>query len=246
MVERDITQDLKEVDRMVRVRLSPWWKRIQSHVAQAAAEPTWEHLPAAVLAIYRYLGQQPGYSLNMAAVFKMTHLASVIHESVGDDEEGQAYNQDMQFSILIGDYIFGSILKMLVEMDADHLLEVFADTIGQMNEGLVMKYRMNSAPEQVVARTRASLYQAAFTTAARLRGVSNDAIIWYAKFGFHVGMALEGHAPSNLETENAMKHCQKSQELFPLINQGGSPLSGTALEMIIRNNLASGLARAAI
>jgi geranylgeranyl pyrophosphate synthase len=245
MLERDLKYDLEEVNRLVRNRLSPWWEDIQNHVCQAAAEPTWEQLPAAVLAIYRYLGQQRGSSLRMAALFKMTHLASVIHESVRDDEDGQIYDRDMQFSILIGDYIYGSILKLLVEIGADSLLDVFSDTIGQINEGLVMKYKLDSAPEEILARTRASLYQAAFTSAARLRGLSPEATTWYTKLGFHMGMALEGHDLPELGAE-MMNHCQISRDLFAFINQGRTTLSETALEMLILENLNQGLTRAAI
>lgn len=245
MLERDLKYDLEEVNRLVRNRLLPWWDGIQAYVSKASEEPTWEQLPAAVVAIYGYLGQQRAFSLKMAAIFRMTHLASVIHESVGDDEDGQSYDQDMQFTILIGDYIFGAILKMLVESDSDHLLDVFSDTIGQINEGLAMKYKLNLAPDQYLPKTRASLYQAAFTTAARLRGISSEAIGWYTKLGFHIGMGLEGHALPGLGPET-MNHCQKSQDLFLFINQSWTHLSETALETLIRDNLNSGLARAAI
>ncbi len=164
---------------------------------------------------------------------------------MGDDEEGQVYDQNMQFSILIGDYIFGCILKMLVEIGADHLLDVFSNTIGQMNEGMVMKHKLQTAPEQVVAKTRASLYQAAFLTAARLKDIAPDAVMWYARLGFHVGMALEGQAPQGFISETIKIHCNKSQELFHYINQG-SMLSGTALELLIQDYLNGHLARAAI
>jgi len=245
MVEREVILNLDEVNQVIRDRLLPWWSDIQIYVDQAKQESTWEQLPRAVLAVYRYLGHPGDYSVKMAAIFKMTYLASYIHELVGDDEEGQVYDRNMQFSILIGDYLFGCILKMLVEIGADHLLDVFSNTIAQINEGMVMKHKLQATPEKVIAMTRASLYQAAFLTAARLIGLAPDVIKWYSRLGYHIGMALEVQASQGFISETTKKHCQKGLELFHFINQG-SVLSGTSLELLVRDNLNGPLARAAI
>lgn len=244
IVERE-RQDLEEVNRVVRNRLLPWWDHVQVYICQAAQENTWNHLPAAVLAVYHYLGHRRDLAIKMAAIFKMVYLASSIHEAVGDDEEGQVYDQHMQFTILIGDYISGCILKMLVESGADHLLDVFADAIAQINEGMVMKHKLEVAPEQVISKTRASLYKAAFVCAARTSGVETEGLFWYAKLGFHIGMALETQSLAGLHPDMVSTHSKKSQDLFYLINQKGLT-SSTILELLIRDNMGRDLARAVI
>lgn len=245
MVERELKLDLDEVNRIVHNQLLPWWSDIRVYVDKAKQESTWDQLPGAVLAVYRYLGHPVEYSIKMAAIFKMTYLASFIHELVGDDEEGQVYDRNMQFAILIGDYIFGCILKMLVEIGADPLLDVFSNTIAQVNEGMVMKHKLHANPEKVIAMTRASLYRAAFLSAARSAGLAAEVIVGYSRLGYHIGMALEIQASQGFISETVKKHCKKSLELFHFINQG-AVLSGTSLELLIRDKLDGPLARAAI
>lgn len=236
---------MEEVDREVRNRLSPWWDCAQVYIGQAAQEATWDHLPAAVLAVYHYLGHRRDQAAKMAAIFEMIYLASSIHESVGDDEEGQVYDQDMQFTILIGDYISGCILKMLVEIGADHLLDVLADMIARINEGMVMKHKLKVGPERVISTTRAPLYEAAFICAARSSEVKAEGLSWYAELGFHIGMALETKSLEGSHPDTVSVHSNKSHDLFHLIDQKGLSGSGI-LELLLRDNVDRGLAQAVI
>ena len=66
----------------------------------------------------------------------------------------------------------------------------------------------------------------------------------YSRLGYHIGMALEIQASQGFIFET-VKNTAKSLELFHFINQG-AVLSGTSLELLIRDKLDGPLARAAI
>lgn len=244
-VEHDNGQEREEIDRMVQKRLSPWRDYVRASIEKAVGESTWDDLPAAVLAIYRHLGQHRDLAVRMAAIFQMIYLASTIHESVRDEEEGQIYGRDMQFSILIGDYISGCVLKMLVESNADHLLDIFADTIAQINEGMVMKHKLGSDLEQVIGKTRASLYEAAFRCAARTSGVKAGDQFWYAELGFYTGMVLETQSLAGLHPDLINGYSDKGRHIFSLVDHKGPPCSNI-LELLLRRGTERDLARAVI
>ena len=246
LYSRDMRTELEEVDRMLRCSLLPWWERIQVFIRKSSQETTWKSLPAAVVAVYRYLGIDREESMAMATIFKMVFLANSIHEVIKDDEEGQIYDQNMQFTILIGDYFFGRILKMLVDVRADEHLDLLANTICQMNEGAVMYYKMDVPYDQVLSKTRASLYEAAFLTAARTAAVPSEYQESYRVLGLHMGMALEMMENDNLKLE-CQAHIKTSEDIFRGMNQRYNLKNSTLEKMIREMGQPSGnIARAAI
>lgn len=188
---KDIQTDLQEVDKTFQRCLLPWWDEISAYMPELEKDLGFKLLPVMVLNAYRFLGMDKGLSVQMANLFKTIDFASKIHVLVKDDDEGQKHNQEMQFTILIGDYIFGKVLKLLLETQADKLLHMFASMIGSINEGLIIQYKLNSGLEQVLLKTRGPLYHDAFLSAAKMAGLTPETAENYAKFGNNLGMALE-------------------------------------------------------
>lgn len=188
---RDIQNDLQEVDHIFKRSLLPWWDEISAYMPEVDQDPGFRLLPVMVLNAYKYLGMDRGKSVPMANLFKTIDFASRIHVMVKDDEEGQTHNQAMQFTILIGDYIFGRVLKLLLENRADQFLGLFAAMICTINEGLIIEYKLNGDLEQVLAKTRASMYKNAFLIAGQTAQITPEATETYGEIGFNLGTALE-------------------------------------------------------
>lgn len=188
---RDMQGDLLAVDSLFKKSLFPWWDDISIYIDNMDADFTFNMLPAMVIAAYRNLGLNKELNLAMANLFKTIYFANRIHVLIKDDEEGQLQNQELQFTILIGDYIFGRILKLLLEAKADRLLKIFSAMMCEMNEGLVVQYKLDGDLQQTLAMTRASLYSSAFITAAQMAGLEENKIVIYGEIGRNLGMALE-------------------------------------------------------
>jgi hypothetical protein len=188
---KDIQSDLQEVETTFRNSLLPWWNDISAYVPQVDKDLGFKLLPAVVLNSYRYLGLEKELAIQMANLFKTIDFATRIHVLIKDDEEGQRHNQELQFTILIGDYIFGKVLKLLVETGTDHLLYMFASMIGKINEGLIIKHKLKSGLEQALIQTRAPLYYNAFLSAAKMANLASDTAENYGKVGHNLGAALE-------------------------------------------------------
>jgi geranylgeranyl pyrophosphate synthase len=188
---REMKQDLQEVDQAFESSLAPWWNEIELYMPRINEDPGMKILPAIVLAAYKSIGLSRELALQMANLFKILLLANRIHLLIQDDEEGQQHNQDLQFVILIGDYIFGKVLRLLLDTDAERLLDMFAVMIGDINEGHIMQFKLNGTREEVLAKTRAPLYQNAFGSAAQLDGWPEEKAELYGGVGRDLGMALE-------------------------------------------------------
>jgi geranylgeranyl pyrophosphate synthase len=188
---RVLAKELREVEDRHRENLASWWDELASLRESLREDKSLQLIPAVVVLAYRYLNSDHKLTINMAGLFKTLYFANLIHIRVKDEEEGQTNDQRLQFAILIGDYIFGRILKLLLEINAVEVLDNLALMICGVNEGLVMRHRLDAEPSEVIKRGNAAIYGTAFTTAARLKGLDQKGIELYGQIGCNLGMALE-------------------------------------------------------
>lgn len=187
----NIKTDLVKVDIEFEKSLRPWWEELRLFLPAPGQEPGYDLLPAMVINAYRWAGNGHRLTIQMANLFRIINLASLIHLRVKDVEEGQEHNQEMQFAILIGDYIYGRVLKLLGETEADKLLDQFAVMIARINEGMVMKYKLDSGLDEYLSRGRAPFYANAFSSAARMQDWDPPHVALYEAVGQNLGLALE-------------------------------------------------------
>jgi hypothetical protein len=188
---RNLSDEMKELDVLFHKSIEPWGQDMEIYLEWIEEDHTYRTLPSIVFSIYRGLGLNEEFSLSMDNIYKILYLSVFIHESIHDDEEGQEYNQEMQFSILIGDYMFGRIMALLLEIEADMLLPFFADLICEINEGMVRRYKLGSSRSEYIASSRASLYKSAFLTAACCAGKDMEEQISCQEAGHKLGIAIE-------------------------------------------------------
>ncbi len=242
---RDLSSELVDMDGVFKASILPWWQEIQTYLELIRLDHTWRTLPAVVFSIYRSTGLNREFCVSMANIFKILYLSVFIHELIKDDDEGQEYNQDMQFSILIGDYMFGRILALLIEAEADMLLPTFADMICEINEGMVSRYKLGGSPEKFVESTRASLYKNAFLTAAHCAGKNVEEQEFYKQAGYKLGMAIE-FSKDEVFRDGALSYLEESEKL---LNPGQGGRIRTLMEPIyeeMRNLLSASSKRAAV
>lgn len=188
---REMHADLHEVDELFQNSLVPWWDEVGFYMNEIEEDPTFSIIPAIVIMAYQNLGLGHNISIQMANIFKTVYFANRIHVTVKDSEEGQEYDQRLQFTILIGDYIFGRILKLLLEAEASNLLDDFSKMMCEMNEGFLLEHKLSDNVEICLQKARAPLYSTAFLTAAKLSNLDSNKIRLYEEIGYHLGLALE-------------------------------------------------------
>jgi len=232
---RELDNEVSEIDLRFRQGLLPWWDDLLPYVDGLREDFTWNALPPLVLAAYGSAGLSRQVALAMANVFKTLHLANYIYCLAKDEEEGQGHDQELQFSILIADYLFGHVLKQLVLAETAHLLKYFSDMVADINEGLVWQHKMGLSAQEVLIKTRAPLYTTAFLTAAELAGMDDENKLLYAKLGFNYGMALEllqDHHYYN-EAETYYNECRQLFRRLNLDSAGSIILEKLLTEMYL-------------
>lgn len=188
---RELEVEINEMDKLFKRSLQPWWGNMSFLTARLQGDLSFQLMPQVAVLAYKFLDMDRETTISMANMFKTVYFASKIHIMIKDSEEGQIQNQELQFTILIGDYIFGRVLKLLLEAGADQLLDDFSQMMSQINEGLVIKYKLNGRLQDVLLKSSVPLYAAAFKTAAKLKGLNQREIKMAEQIGQNLGMALE-------------------------------------------------------
>ncbi|HWP98480.1 MAG TPA: hypothetical protein VN426_16680 [Syntrophomonadaceae bacterium] len=229
---RELHNDLLAVNEVFKSSIQPWWNDVLVYHEQVEKEETFALLPALTLAVFDYMGHKREVALVIASIVKLFYFNNRIVETVKDDEEGQVQDQNLQFSILIGDYVLGSILKLLVENEVDSLLKLFSDMMAQVNQGLVEKYKLSMSCQEIIMKSRIPIYQTAFLAAARLGEVDPQEEARLKQMGLHVGMAVELLREGNLQ-EEARLHIHGAEALLKQMGKCNET-HGSSLAIILR------------
>ncbi|MDD2619499.1 MAG: hypothetical protein PHC92_02345 [Syntrophomonadaceae bacterium] len=228
---RDFRTEILELDVVFKNSLLPWWEDISGYIRRFENDTTWNMLPLVVLGVYKFNGLDRQISIAMANIFKTLYLANSIHALVKDDKEGQEYNRELQFSILIGDYISGRMLKLLVEAHADSLVGIFADMMAEISEGMVLQHKYSITNIETVEKTRGPLYARAFETAAYLAGFEKGNQVKYRQMGLALGMSMELLAYDSLHKE-VHNYIHETEQIFKVIKQQNNT-SNSTLEKVM-------------
>lgn len=188
---RELEVEINDMEKLFKQSLQPWWGDMSFLVARLQGDMSFQLMPQVAVLAYKFMDMDHQKTVSMANIFKTIYFASKIHIMIKDNEEGQTQNQELQFTILIGDYIFGRVLKLLLEAGAEQLLDDFAQMISQINEGLVIQYKLNGRLPDVLLKSSAPLYATAFSTAAKLKGLNPAGIQMAEQIGHYLGMTLE-------------------------------------------------------
>jgi len=218
---REVATELAEVDACFKNALLFWWDDIKPYISPLDDDITWNYLPAIAISAYQNLDLDRNLCISMTNMLKTFYFAQSIHGVVKDDEEGQIYNQDFQFTILIGDYIFGRALKLLLEAEGEEFVEHYSQMMCEINEGMMLKYKYRGNAIKALEKTTGSLYAIAFYTAGRLAKIDEEACNLYRDVGFHLGMALELYETGEMNISKGYLHkCEQQLTNFSLLYKG--------------------------
>lgn len=191
-VFNEVKNEMVGVNLLMNKSLHPWREQILPYLGGLDKDPHWHMIPAITALVHRSLGIGYHRTVYISTILRMAYLANHIHDRVRDDEEGQVHDKNLQFTILIGDYLFGVLLSLLSEIDSHYLVPSLAGMMAEVNEGHVIR-KVNGggrANLEVLAREKASFYKNAFLTAAVTARLSEREKNIYQEVGHNIGMAL--------------------------------------------------------
>lgn len=187
----ELKKEVFEIDHMLKDFLNSWREDIYEFNHDLENDYLYRSICEFVLLAYKYFGIDKDLSKKMVVIFKMVYLANYIHSKVRDDEEEQEYNQELQYTILTGDYLFGHIMKLLIEANGGEVVDSFAHMMAEINEGFIIQHKIDPISIEVIEKTIASYYGTAFLTAARFAGIQKETELFIIRdLGLNLGIAM--------------------------------------------------------
>jgi geranylgeranyl pyrophosphate synthase len=141
---------------------------------------------------------------SLAAAIEMLHLSSLVHDDVVDHstlrrgEKTPNHHFGDYLSVLWGDFLFISSIRMLTREDQRAAVRMLADVSRQMVEGQILEFE-NSFNYRIHARTyfniirrkTASMFAGIAALAARLPGGCGRRAADFCRFGQDFGMIFQ-------------------------------------------------------
>ncbi len=164
-VQRPVRRELAQVQGLLRdaFRTSiPILNRVGGHVLATRGK---KFRPTLVLLTARVRDRLDGAAVMSAAVVEMVHAAALIHD---DSVDRSALRRGLptvnglwtdEMAIIMGDYLFGHAMGLMVRNGLDHPLEVLARVVTEMSCGEALEfqyaYDLETTEEQYVEMVRA-------------------------------------------------------------------------------------------
>jgi len=140
-----IAQDMSEVDRIIRDRLSsgvPLVGQVSQYIIAAGGKRL---RPALLLLMAKAIGFEGPQRHPMAAVVEFIHTATLLHDDVVDESTlrrgrptaNQSFGNPA--SVLVGDFLYSRAFQMMVESGQMRVMEVLAEATNVIAEGEVLQ-----------------------------------------------------------------------------------------------------------
>ena len=199
-----IAEDLREVDRTIRGRLSSDVALIGTVSDYIIAAGGKRLRPAVLLLVARALGYRGSVHVLLAAVIEFIHTATLLHDDVVDESElrrGRA-TANAHFgnaaSVLVGDFLYSRSFQMMVDAGEMRVMRILSDATNRIAEGEVLQLLNVHDPSvdeqrylEVVGRKTAALFEAAARIAAVIAGAGAGLEDAAARYGAGLGIAFQ-------------------------------------------------------
>lgn len=218
-VVAEVRDELAASKALMDKNLSQWSGKLSGFFRDIEDDMHWHMLPQVTALAYQGLKAGFRCTVYMTTIFRLAYLANYIHDTVRDDEEGQAHDRRLQFDILIGDYLFGKVLQLLSENSSQSLASTFAEMIIDINEGRVIRKMRGGCRNdlEIITKEVACLYSYAFLTAAKKAGLHTAEQMIYREVGNKIGLAL-GVRSERIPGISPLRYLEEARYLLTFAN----------------------------
>jgi octaprenyl-diphosphate synthase len=199
-----LTDDLAEVDRVIRTRLASEVVLVNTVAEYIVAAGGKRLRPALLLLVARALDYRGPHHHLLAAVIEFIHTATLLHDDVVDESELRRGRKTANAafgnaaSVLVGDFLYSRAFQMMVEADDMRVMRVLSDATNVIAEGEVLQLINCNDPDvdeerylKVIRYKTARLFEAAAQIGAILAGASPALEQGAAEYGRRLGTAFQ-------------------------------------------------------
>jgi len=199
-----IEADMREVDRVVRARLSSevvLINQISEYIIGAGGKRL---RPALLLLIAGALGYQGPERHELAAVIEFIHTATPLHDDVVDESDLRRGKKTANAvfgnaaSVLVGDFLHSRSFQMMVSVERLRVMAIVSDATNVIAEGEVLQLLNMNDPDvneerytQVIRYKTARLFEASAQLGAILADASPAVEAAASEYGRRMGTAFQ-------------------------------------------------------
>jgi octaprenyl-diphosphate synthase len=199
-----ISEDMREVDRVIRRRLSSDVVLINTVADYIIAAGGKRLRPALLLLVASALDHRGPHRHEMAAVIEFIHTATLLHDDVVDESSLRRGRSTANSAfgnaaaVLVGDFLYSRAFQMMLVPGDMRIMSILADATNLMSEGEVLQLMNAHDPDvseerylQVIRSKTACLFEASSRLAAILANADPATEAACAAYGRHLGTAFQ-------------------------------------------------------
>jgi octaprenyl-diphosphate synthase len=185
----ELLSDIPLINELTNYILSCGGKRIRPVIVILAAHA------------FNHQGQQ---HINLATAMELIHTATLLHDDVVDNStlrRGRKTANNIwgnEASVLVGDFLYSRAFQLIVKLDHQLILGIFADATNLIAEGEVLQLINCHNPDtseqsyyHVIERKTAKLFEVAARIGTALSSHTETQMNAMQKYGSHVGIAYQ-------------------------------------------------------
>ena len=199
-----IGEDLQSTDRFIISQLEsniPMVKQIIEYVLTCGGKRI---RPMLLLLSARALDHSGHKHIDLAAVIELIHTATLLHDDVVDNSTLRRGHQTANLiwgneaSVLVGDFLYSRAFQVVVDLNHQTILNIFAKATHYIAEGEIMQLVNCKNPDTtedfyfgIIERKTAKLFEVATQLGALLASQSDRDIAALRTYGQHFGLAYQ-------------------------------------------------------
>ncbi|HND57871.1 MAG TPA: polyprenyl synthetase family protein [Thauera aminoaromatica] len=245
-----LQHDMERVDAIIRAHMNNDVALIRQ-VVEFILHGAERRRPALVLASARALGHGGERPHALAAAVELIHISLALHDDVTEASGGAADGEregalfGNAGNILLGDLLYTSAFRMIVDLGDMEVMRVLSDATNVIAEGEVAYRELLAAPASrtpeawldIARRRRAKLFEAGAECMAIVHGADPAARSALARFGLHVGSAhalrSEAEDAARFGIADAQARAQAEIEAARAVADGLALVNAAALGVVV-------------
>lgn len=222
-ISTELKSDIPLINEMMEYILSCGGKRIR---------------PILVLLSARAFNQESKHHIDLAVAIELIHTATLLHDDVVDHASLRRGHETANkiwgstASVLVGDFLYSRAFQLIVKLQNQTIMNIFADATNLIAEGEVLQLINCHQPDtseeayfEVIKRKTAKLFEVASQIGTALSNYTPVQMSAMQQYGIHLGTAyqliddaLDYNASSEITGKNIGNDLIEGKPTLPLIH----------------------------
>ncbi|AKC59678.1 octaprenyl diphosphate synthase [Blochmannia endosymbiont of Polyrhachis (Hedomyrma) turneri] len=197
-------QDMRSVNKIINNQLNskiPLISKLTYHITNNGGK---QLRPMIVILTAQALKYKKKQHITIAALMELIHIATLLHDDVIDKSNIRRGKKTANTifgnsaSVLVGDFIYTKVLKILVTIKFPRILQLISKTVHTIAEGEILQLTQRNNPNttiktymEIIYKKTACLFEASAQSSAILINATRNQELALRNYGRYLGFAFQ-------------------------------------------------------